>query len=474
SGLTRAGGRAAGSHTAALAASATAADALFRQCGVIRAGTLDELFDLALALGTQPLPKGRRVVIVSNAGGPGILCTDACEAGGLTVPAPSPALRERLAALVPGAASLGNPIDLLASAGPEAYRQTVEAILTSGEVDAVIVIYAVVGLAETEDVGTAIAAGVAAARAAGAIDRPVLTCVLGQERSRSQLEATGERLPCYSFPEAPARVLGRAAAYAAWRARPADEFSDFPDADWQAARSVCRTVLADRGAGWLSADEARAVHSAAGIPLVAEVVARTADQAADRAADLGFPVAVKLASRTVVHKSDAGGVRLGLADSAGVRRAFEEMRDRLTRDGRVDAMDGVLIQPMMAGGVEVMAGVTQDPLFGPLVGFGLGGVHVEVLADVCFRLAPLSDADADDLVHGIRGLRLLEGYRGHPPADLAALREVVLRLSRLAEEVPEIGELDLNPIFAFAPGEGCRVADARVRVRPLAAPSVNH
>jgi acetate---CoA ligase (ADP-forming) len=176
----------------------------------------------------------------------------------------------------------------------------------------------------------------------------------------------------------------------------------------------------------------------------------------------------------VVHKSDVGGVRLGIADAAGVRRAFDEMHARLARARRADAMDGVLVQPMMTGGVEVMAGVTQDPLFGPLVGFGLGGVHVEVLADVGFRIAPLSDADADDLVRGIRGVRLLEGYRGHPPADLASVQEVVLRLSRLAEEVPEIGEIDLNPIFAFPSGEGCRVADARVRVRSLTTPSSNH
>lgn len=176
-------------------------------------------------------------------------------------------------------------------------------------------------------------------------------------------------------------------------------------------------------------------------------------------------MAVKLDSRTVVHKSDVGGVRLGLTDADSVRRAFREIRDRLEHEGRADAMDGVLVQPMVRGGVEVMAGVTYDLLFGPLIAFCLGGVHVEVLADVCFRVAPLSDADAAELVRGIRGFRLLEGYRGHPAADLSAIEETLLRVSRLAEEVPEIGELDLNPVFAFPPGEGCRIADARVQVR---------
>jgi acyl-CoA synthetase (NDP forming) len=175
-------------------------------------------------------------------------------------------------------------------------------------------------------------------------------------------------------------------------------------------------------------------------------------------------VAVKLASRTVVHKSDVGGVRLGLADADAVRRAFDGIRGRLEADGRLDAMDGVVVQPMASGGVEVLAGVTQDPVFGPLVAFGLGGVYVEVLADVCFRVAPLTDRDAAEMVRGIRGLPLLQGYRGHPTADLAALGEVLLRVSRLAEEVPAVGEIDLNPIFALP--EGCAIADARVHVRP--------
>ena len=239
---------------------------------------------------------------------------------------------------------------------------------------------------------------------------------------------------------------------------------DYTDTDLPRARAICRRALDGRGDGWLSAADAQEVLAAAGLPLVPTAFARTADEAADTAARLGFPVAVKLASRQLVHKTDVGGVRLGLTDEAGVLRAFAEIRERVG-----DAMDGVVVQPMVAGGVEVMAGVTQDPLFGPLVAFGLGGIHVEVLADVCFRVAPLSDRDAAEMVRGIRGFRLLEGYRGHPPADTAAIEEVLLRVSRLAEEVPEIREIDLNPIFAFPPGGGCQVADARIRVHPTAA-----
>ena len=227
--------------------------------------------------------------------------------------------------------------------------------------------------------------------------------------------------------------------------------------------------MAERGEGWLSAEEIQTVLSAVGLPLVPAQFALTADDAARAATSLGFPVAVKLASRQFVHKTEVDGVRLGLTDADAVRRAFDEIRCRVEREKRPDAMDGVLVQRMIRGGVEVMAGVTQDPLFGPLVAFGLGGIHVEVLADVCFRVAPLTDRDAAEMVHDIRGYRLLEGYRGHPPADVAAIEEALLRVSRLAEEVAEIAEIDLNPVIAFPPGEGCSVADARIRVRATVA-----
>jgi len=465
SGLTRAGRRAAGSHTAALASNAAAVEALFRQTGVVRAGSLEEMFDLALTLGCQPLPPGRRVAVVTNAGGPGILCADACEAAGLTVPEPSPGLHHRLAELLPGAASLGNPLDLIAAAGPEAYRRAVEAVMTCGEFDAVIVIFIPVGLATTADVWAAVAEGITAARAAGATERPVLACVLDQQQPRAHLECGRERVPCYPFPETPARVLGKVATYAAWRAAPPGVFPDFTDLRLDEARTVCRDSVTRHGEGWLSAVDVRQVLLAAGLPCVREEFARTADQAVAAAERIGFPVAVKLASRRLVHKSELGGVRLGLMNPDEVRLAVEDIHARVDQHHVSEAIDGVTVQEM-ARGIEVMAGVTHDPLFGPLVAFGLGGIHVEVLADVCFRVAPLTDADAAEMVRGIRGFRLLEGYRGQPPADLDALQEVLLRVSRLAEDVPEIREIDLNPLFALPPGQGCRIADARIRVGP--------
>lgn len=464
-GRTQAGGRAAGSHTAALAAKEVAVDALFRQTGVIRAETLEEMFDLAALLGSQPLPAGRRVGIITNAGGPGILCADMAEAGGLVLPELSAATRAKLAEFLPPAAGLGNPVDMIASAGPEQYRRAVATLLTSGEVDALVWIYIPAGLAETDAVIAAARAGARAARAAGAPVRPVLACLM-TEAGQNTLHGEGaDRVPCYAFPEAAARALAKSAAYAHWRAQPPGVIPDFDDLDLAAARAVCRAALERRGPGWLGAVEARAVLRAVRLPLPPGGVAATADEAVELARQSGFPVAVKLASSTLVHKTEVGGVHLNLPDADTVRRAFAAIRDRLARDNQLDALEGVLVQPMLSGGVEVMVGVTQDPLFGPLVAFGLGGIYVEILADVSFRVTPLTDRDAAEMVRSIRGYRLLQGYRGHPPGDVPALEELLLRVSRLVEEVPEIAEVDLNPVFALPPGEGCRIVDARIAVR---------
>jgi acyl-CoA synthetase (NDP forming) len=210
----------------------------------------------------------------------------------------------------------------------------------------------------------------------------------------------------------------------------------------------------------------RKVLSALALPLPRGGVCRTSDEAVELARAIGFPVALKLASRQIVHKSEVGGVQLNLQNEASVRQAFAAIHDRLAKENRLEAFDGVLIQPMISGGVELMVGVTQDPSFGPLIAFGLGGIHVEILKDVCFRVTPITDRDASEMVRAIRGYRLLEGYRGHPPADIAAIEDLLLRVARLVEEVPEIAELDLNPVIALAPGQGCLIVDARIRVAP--------
>lgn len=463
-GRTPAGKRAAGSHTAALASNDVAVDALFRQTGVIRAETLEEMFDIAATLGSQPLPRGRRVAVITNAGGPGILCVDTCEACGLVLPELANGTTARLRAFLPPTAAVANPVDMIASAGPDHYRRTVETVLTADEVDSLVVIYLPLDKTTTGPMLDAIREGITAGRAAGGAGKPVLACLMTEDGINMPLELASEKIPSYAFPESAARVLGKVASYAEWRSRPLGMIPDFDDLHPAKARELCRKALHERGAGWLTTEETRAVLTTMGLPVAPGGLAHTADEAEQLAQALGFPVAVKLASHRLVHKTEIGGVHLNLVNEAAVRQAYDKIRDRLLKENNLAAMEGVLVQPMFSVGVEVMAGVTQDPLFGPLIAFGLGGIHVEILGDVRFRVTPLTDRDAEEIVREIRGYRLLEGYRGHSPADVAAIQDVLLRVSRLVEEIPEIKELDLNPIFALPPGEGCRIVDARIRV----------
>jgi len=463
-GRTHAGSRAAGSHTAALAASDVAVDALFHQAGVIRADTMDDMFDIAACLESQPLPPGRRVAIVTNSGGPGILAVDACEAAGLSVAPFSDATRRRFSNFLPAEASVGNPVDMVASAKPESYERAVETALASGDADAVIVIFTPVDPRSAEATLQAIRDGVAAARAGGATKKPIVACLMAGKGRPQPLEIDGERIPAYAFPENAARALAKAAAYAEWRAQPPALHWTFDDIRVDEARAICTHAMASRGGGWLTGDEATAVLNAFGVPMAAGMLAHSADEAAAAARVLGFPVAAKLASRLVPHKSDIGAVRLNLSSDSAVRRAYADVMTRARASAPAADVEGVLIQSMVVGGVETMVGISDDPLFGPLIAFGLGGIHVEVLGDVRFRVGPLTDRDADELLHEIKGLPLLQGYRGHPPGDLDALRELLLRISRLAVDVPEIVELDLNPVMAMTPGNGCRIVDARIRV----------
>ena len=463
-GRTRGGSRAAGSHTAALAANDVAVEALFHQSGVIRADTIDEMFDIAACLDAQPLPAGRRVAIVTNAGGPGILAVDACESAGLTVAPFSDETRGRLSAFLPAAASTGNPVDMVASAGPDEYRQAIEIALTDKDTDALIVIFAPVDVKQAPLTVTAIRDGIANARRAGATQKPILACVMADPGRPQPLDLGAERIPAYAFPENAARALARIATYAEWRAQPPGLLWGFDDVHAEEARQVCRGAIEARGEDWLTAEETQRVLKAFGLPLAASAVAHTADEAAALAAVLGFPVVAKILSHEVQHKTEVGGVCLNLQNESAVRRAFADILARAKDAGVLAAVDGVLIQPMLTGGVETMIGVAADRLFGPLIGFGLGGIYVELLGDVRFRIAPLTDRDADELMREIRGFRLLQGYRGQPAADVAALRDVLLRVSRLADEVPEIVELDLNPVIALADGHGCRIVDARIKV----------
>jgi acyl-CoA synthetase (NDP forming) len=338
-------------------------------------------------------------------------------------------------------------------------------MLTAAEVDSLIVIFTPVYPESSEATLQAIREGISAARESGAGGKPVVACVMAEHGHRVPLDTGREQVPTYAFPENAARALGRATAYAEWRSQAPGLLWGFDDLRIEEARAVCRAAIERQPGSWLTSADVHRVLQAFGLPLALGRLARTPEEAAALAAEIGFPVAAKLSAIEIQHKTDIGAVRLNLTDEAAVRDAFAAIL-AAARTAAPDAHpDGVLIQPVVGGGVETMVGVVQDPVFGPLVAFGLGGIHVEILKDVLVRIAPLTDRDVDELLHGIKGFPLLQGYRGHPAADLDALRELLLRLSRLADSVPEIAELDLNPVMALAPGHGCRIVDARIRVR---------
>jgi len=446
SGRSRAGARAAGSHTAALAGSEEAVDALFDQAGVIRANSLGELLDTASLLATQPLPKGRSVAVVTNAGGLGILCADACEAAGLELPELSDETRDKLAALLPGEASVSNPIDLLGSATRATYEATLPAILADPRVDAVIVLFVPPVVAGAEEVAAAIRTAV---DGMAELDRPVLAVVMSASGTPEALRAGLRPIAHFNYPESAAAALGLAAGRADWLRQPAGTIPEPDDIDAQAAQVVVAGALARAEDVWLAPQDTRALLEAYRIPLVAERQVRTEDEAVAAAHDLGFPVAAKTAVPGA-HKTETGGVALDLRDEG-------ELRSALARIGLP-----ATVQPMIRGFAEFLAGVVQDPVFGPLVAFGPGGVLAELIGEAQVRIAPLTDADAADLVSSGKSGRLVSGFRS-PPSDAGALADLVHRLSQLADDVPEVAELDLNPVMGLT--EGCVAVDARVCLR---------
>ena len=443
-GRTAAGARAASSHTAALAGSEAATDALFHQAGVLRVDTLGELLDVTSLLAQQPLPRGRRVAVLTNAGGLGILCADACEAAGLELAVLTAETQAALQAALPAEATVSNPVDMLGSATGATYEDAVPVLLADPGVDALIVLFVPPVVAGVDEVAGAIAR---ALERLGEPNKPVLASLISSGRMPEALRSAP--VTTFAYPESAARALGRAAERADWLRRPQGTVPELDGIDRAAAEQI---VVA--GERWLSPEETRGLLSAYGVPLVPERFAESADEAVAAAGELGFPAVVKTAVAGA-HKTETGGVALDLRDAAAVREAVERIGTP------------VIVQPLVRGGAELLAGAMQDPVFGPLVALGPGGTMAELIGDATFRLTPLTDADARELVHGGKAGRLVTGFRGAPPADADALEQLLLRISLLIEEHPAVAELDLNPVLALA--HGCVAVDARVRV---GAPSV--
>jgi len=460
SGRSQAGARAASSHTGSMASGEVAVSALFRQTGIIRTDTLEELFEVATLLANQPLPAGRRVGVLTNAGGPGILAADALSADGLDLPLFSAALQERLRAVMAAEASAGNPVDMIASASPDQYRVCLRELLASDEIDSVMVIYIPTAPRAARDVEQAVADVVAE----GANGKTVLAVFMeADDGDLEPIDRGGTSIPSYAFPEPAARALARAVRYAEWRARPEGTVAEFDDTDSDAVKDVIWGALGRLGleGGWLLPHEADAVLAAYGISHPRSRLVQAREEAVQAAAEFGGPVALKVVAPSALHKSDVGGLALDVQGEAAVAEAYDRVA------AAAEDLQGVLVQEFVKGGHEVIVGMAEDPYFGPLIAFGLGGVFVELIKDVSFRMNPVSDLDVDEMIREVKAARLLEGYRGAPPGDIPALKEVMQRLSALVEEVPEIVELDLNPVKVMEPGKGAVVVDARMRVRSV-------
>jgi acetyl coenzyme A synthetase (ADP forming)-like protein len=462
SGRSAAGARASSSHTGALvAASDVTVDALFRQAGVIRVDTIDGLFDVVAVLSMQPVPRGQRVAIVTNVGGPGIMCADACEAEGLTIPPLADETRERLRALLPAEASVNNPVDMLASASAEQYRQAIDIVTLDPGIDAVIAIFIQPLATRLEDVSQAVA------RASQDVPRgkPILAVFMSATEAPPATAAIGVQVPVYRSPEQAAIALSRAARYGAWKQRASAPAARPADIRRDEAAAIVASALGT-GGGWLAPDQVATLLGCYGLPIAAQRTVTTAREAGQVAELIGGKVVLKAIAPGLVHKSDQGAVRLGLAGEQEVTQAAGEMMARLTAAGLPPT--GFLVQRMVTGGVEMIVGLIQDPSFGPVVACGAGGTLAELLHDVSVRLTPLSDDDVSEMPRELRTFPLLNGYRGAPPCDIGALEDVLRRVGMLAEDLPQIAEMDCNPVAVLE--QGACILDARLRIAPVEAP----
>jgi acetate---CoA ligase (ADP-forming) len=455
SGRSAAGARATSSHTGALlSASDVTVDALFRQAGVIRTDTLSELFGVASLLTAQPIPAGDRVAIVTNAGGPGIMCADACEALSVRVPELPAELRSTLSEFLPAAASASNPIDMLATASAEDYGRTIRALIEADACDAILAIFVPPLVTEAADVAVALREVAEEQRGV-----PLAAVFMSSEGAPPELGSSVAKVPGYEYPEAAARAVALASAYGRWRAAPERTPTTPSGARPEQAAAVISRELAD-GSEWLSPGAVIELLECYGIPLVPTRIVPDAAGAIAAAAELGGPVALKAIASGLVHKTDAGGVRLGREGAEAVGDAAAGIEAAVTRAGH--RLEGLVLQPMARDGVELIVGVVNDRSFGPVLACGAGGTTAELIKDVAVRITPVGEEDANEMVRSLRTFPLLDGYRGAPKCDLDAVADILLRVSALVEAHSEIAELDLNPVVATP--DAAIVLDARVRI----------
>jgi acetate---CoA ligase (ADP-forming) len=455
SGRSSSGARAASSHTGALlAASDTTVDALFRQSGVIRTDTLAEMFDVAGLLAKQPLPQGNRIAVISNAGGPGILCADALEACGARVPELADETQKKLRSFLPPHAGLSNPVDLIASASADDYGNAVSAVLADQSVDALIVINIPI-----QDTVEDVLSKVTDAAKAGKSRKPVQFVAMTSETIRNTQSDSEFEIPVYTFPESAAHALAAVIDYTEWRACPVEQVPSFPDIRQAEAASIIATAL-EQGYEWLDPATCWQLLDCYGIPGVSQRVASSIDQIPNAARQLGSRLVLKAAGPDLLHKTELGAVAVDLNGADDAVAAARDMQRILEDTGH--RVDEWIVQSMADDGVEMLVGAVHDPQFGPVIACGAGGVMVELMNDISFRLAPLTKNDATEMIDDLKGHPLLTGFRGHPQRDVHALIDTLLRLGQMANDLPQIAELDCNPVIVH--NQGATVVDARIRV----------
>lgn len=463
-GRSTAGFRATQSHTGALvAASDITVDALFRQAGVIRTDELAEMFDVASFLTTQPVPKGDRVAIITNAGGAGILAADACEDLGLQVPELSSESQSSLKTFLSSAAGVRNPVDMVASAAPTDYAQAIRIVANDPNIDALIIIFIPPMSVRPEEIAAEIL------KSGRELDGriPLLSTFMARQGTTEILSDGQIRVPSYSFPEAAARALARGVQYGKWLAAPQGNLPNFTDLHREEAAAIVASALRE-GGRWLTAGETAQLLDCYNIPLVKTVPAATPQQAGRAALELGGKVALKAVAPGLVHKTEVGAVHLDLAGGKQAEEAAEEMQKRLESAGLKNI--SFILQPIAPQGIEMLVGVTHDPVFGPIVVCSAGGILVELLKDVVVRITPLTDQDAREMIRSLKTFPLLNGFRGGQRFDVSALEQVILRVGALVEDIHEIGELDLNPVIVLPEGQGVSIVDARIRVAEATPP----
>jgi acetyltransferase len=454
-GVTSSGSRAVSSHTGALAGSERAYEAAFKQAGVIRARSMGELFDFAIALARQPLPRNDKVAIITNAGGPGIMATDAIERAGLSLASFSNETMETLKKALPPAASVLNPVDLLGDATTDRYKSALEVVATDPNVGTLIVILTPQFSTQIDDVARAVAS------ATNPSQIPVLACFMGEASVRNAVKIlTDYRVPNYVTPERAVDALAVMVHQRLWQEEPALPY-EVLDLDTQQVVETFERVRRE-GRAKIGDAEARTILEAYRIPVPAAKLCKTAEEAVAFADEIGYPVVMKIASPDILHKTDIGGVRLNVRTAVDVRDSFDLITFRATRYMPDAEIWGCLVQQQVHGGREVIIGMNRDPQFGPLVMFGLGGIYVEALKDVTFRIAPFSRQDAMEMMREMRSYNLLRGVRGEARSDLTAIADTLLKVSQLVVDFPDIVELDINPLIVFEEGKGAMGIDMRL------------